>query len=873
MNRQLIYFLALSVWILGKSISCQAQVQIKQVGTQADGIFRLSNLQNVVLDNKANQFRRIVITVNCKDDSGSVFTYDLPAIILESGLQAYRYDELDTNAFHFRNEYLRNYFWQHLTVPNGKYELCYNGSSKFLPLKVIPLCLPKAALEDTAKKISRDTTKKARFPIDPTQFHFINKNQPILKISPGIDYEKLRQGYFNKIRNDFKQPNYSFHGRSSLGYSYNPMPLSGSLYPSDFINGELSPMVKVYGIPISMTVLYTYDVRQNKPFFNQFNVSFNKREFQAGMMNRLGGALEVSHPKGELGLGNMGVNISSNTLSTYGNNPYSISSFNTFDKAAIQQYRYDRERLLKYKDSLEWADPSKVKNAEHLAEQLEFQNTMRIVEQQNAEERKRFEDSLSIKDASYLHKIKDQESFDIYHKMQRGNFPDKAEALEQIMPLSKPEKLFYHINSWSVGKSYFNYTPLSIMGVGVTGADIAVNFSKLYVQTSAGLLDMKQSLWFQNTLSKKYIVEGSRIGWGQPDKSHIHLVIVNFISQPHSGGDTALSNTLPQSNTIAGFESALNPFKTFFLKAEYMKSFSRFSAFQGDPYRTTSASQAFRNDALHFISQYSFTKSGTDLLADLNRIGGNYYTVGNPYLRNDIFNYSFRLNKALYGRSVQLHTGVRQENDNMDGRNNTTTSSQRIESGFSLMFKKLPTLSVNYLPVYYSQKIIGETSYKYFGRAVNFNMSSSYNTYIAGHSLSSTALFTHSVNENVFIRPGLDLYTSMLCENFFFTSMTSLRTILTYNAPGNHNDSLRSVIMDVSLSFPLLKRGKQTIGFKVNRNNIADMYYVYLQSGIQVNTRLSANLYVFHNLNSPKVNPIPYQPSGNLVQVSLIGYW
>ena len=848
------------------------QVQIKQIGKNAGSTFTLNDLQTFILDNKSNVFRRVIVTATCKDDSGIVFQYSFPALNLQNGLQSYEYaPPLDsTSNIHFRNDSLKAYFITHHNIPPGHYHLCYDAASKFVTIKIIPLCLNKTASKD--QDFVPDTnTQKSAYPIDHSEFSFNKKKLlPISIKPPGIDYELIKQDYFKKLRQDFEKPNYSFHGRASLGYNYNPNP-SNSLYPSNFMNGEFTPVVKLYGIPLSITVLYTYDVIHNKPFFNQFNLSFNKREFQQGMLARLNTTMEVSHPKGALDMGSMGMGVSGNTLQTYGNNPYSLGSFNTFDKASIQQYRYNKESLLKYKDSLEWSDPSKVKNVEHLQEQLDFQNTMRIVEQQNAEEKKVFEDSLERKDKNTLKKIKDQESIDLLQKMKHNDWPDNPDALESVMPMSKPEKLFYRVQSWSLGKSYFNYTPLSIMGVGVTGGDIALNFSKLYVQASAGVLDMKQSLWFQTDFSKQYMVKASRVGWGLPDKAHIHIIYVDFRSLKPGDSSSELNVSRPQSNTVVGSEAAVSPFKNFLLKMEYMKSFSKFSTGTLNNYSSTPSNTA--NDALHFTSQYSLIKIGTDVAADMNRIGGDYYTAGNPYLRNDVFNYGVRWNLGLMGRQIMFHSGVRKEDDNLDNKNTITTSSLRYDEGVSFLFKKMPTLSINYLPVFFTQRVMSESAFKYYGKAVNFNVSSSYFTSIAGHNLSSTALFTHSVNENVLVKPGLNLYTTMICENFFITKTVSIRAILSDNVPANHNDSLKSFVTDISVTFPIQKRGMQSLGFKINQNPFANQYFVYGQSSLQINKFLSGSLYAFYDLKgTPKVYT-PYQLSGNLIQVSLTGWW
>jgi hypothetical protein len=873
MNAAIKYLFVGWIVILFGEVTCSGQLQIKQIGANSNLEFNIFNLQSVCLDNKENLLRRVAVLAALYDDSGIVFQYRFPSVILEPGLQAYNFDAPDTATIKFRNGFQKNYFALNQSPPPGKYQLTYTVETKFFKLNVLPLTLTKIAGTPIKSPALQDTSFKTAFPIDLSKFNFkIKSKTPSIRDENLLEYTEKLQGYFRKVRGEFAKPNLAFHGRTSLSYNYNPQPASNMVLPADFLSGEISPRVSYYGIPFGMSVLYTYDLRNNKRFFNQFNLSFDKAAFRQGLMSRIAGSLEATRPKGEFNQGNIGTNLSANAIYSYGNNPYSLSTFNTVDKAAIQDYRYEKERLLKYKDSLEWADPTKAKNIDRLTQQLEFQNTMNMLSQQSLADRKHFEDSLSKKDVCAYQKLKDAECENTLKGMQGNKWPNKPEELENIVPISKAEKNFYHVNNLSIGKSYFNYTPFSIMGVGVTGGDIAVNFSKLYVQASAGLLDMKQSLWFQNQFSQKYMVEASRGGWGQADKSHLHILFVNFASQPHTGSDTMRSGTSPQSNTLMGIESVLNPFKTLLLKTEYMKSFSRFSVPTLELNGAPLPNQAFSNDAIHVNSQYSFRKTSTDLIADLNRIGGNYYTVGNPYLRNNVFNYAFRFNQNLMNHSVQLHAGVRQESDNMDGRNTVTTQSQRIESGFSLYFKKFPTLNVNYLPVYFNQRQIGEVSYRYFGKAVNLNASSSYLTSIASHSLSSTAVFSHSVNENILVRPSLDLYTSMICENYSITKRISLRAILTYNKPSNHNDSLKSFITDVSITFPLKKYGSQAIGFKINDNPLANQYYIYTQSSLRISDKLSGNLYIFHNLSSKSVS-LPYQPVGNLVQVSVIGYW
>jgi hypothetical protein len=138
-------FLLLLLGSFTINISCRAQLLIKQIGKNAGSAFSISDLQSIILDNKADLMRRVAVTAMCNDDSGIVFQYLFPPIILEPGLQVYSFDAPDTSVIKFRNTYQKNYFALNQIPPTGKYKLSYNAESKFIKLNVIPLTLDKVA--------------------------------------------------------------------------------------------------------------------------------------------------------------------------------------------------------------------------------------------------------------------------------------------------------------------------------------------------------------------------------------------------------------------------------------------------------------------------------------------------------------------------------------------------------------------------------------------------------------------------------------------------------------------------------------------------------------------------------------------------------
>src|SRR5262249_8157968 len=149
--------------------------------------------------------------------------------------------------------------------------------------------------------------------------------------------------YKKEIIATFNKCNFTIHGTSQGGYSYNPMPtINGTPLGSSIFNAIISPTVKAYNIPVVGSVALNYDLISGKYYLNQFSVGFDKSAFKQMLQDRVTGLIKITNPDKTVTAydGYEPDNKLPNyIISQYTTNPYNLNGFSTVDKTTIQQSR------------------------------------------------------------------------------------------------------------------------------------------------------------------------------------------------------------------------------------------------------------------------------------------------------------------------------------------------------------------------------------------------------------------------------------------------------------------------------------------------------------------------------------------------------
>jgi hypothetical protein len=866
----------------------RAQIEIKHITVIQKGTLNINELQNIQIDNRTNRPQLINITCTIGFYGKiQVAEYKLPPVLLKPGMQPYLFFGKDTAGLSFSNDSISGYFYQNQEFPPGNYQVCYKGTVKVFTEKVIPLCYSKVVTDTTSGSgNARDSAGKKL-----TKYILNRADIRVGKMPGWNEYEKekkkldsleaSRKKYFERIKKELKKPDIKFTGTAQLNYGYTENPAAGNLMPTSFFIGEITPRITLYKIPLTGKIFYTFDPATSKPDFHQFNVSFDRQQFMYGLLQRVQGVPGLQKPS-ELLQGNyspvfknpdLGTNTLLNPITQQvANSNMGLNSFNDYDKTVMQKYRYDKESLMKYKDSLDWADPSKAKQLGKIMDQMEFMNNLHLLEQQDVAKGRIYEDSLRKTDPEQLMKLKEGQAGNMVQQMEKNNWPDNPSKLAALVPMSKAEKLFYNIHSLSVGKSYLNYSPMSISGVSVTGVDASYATKQVYLQGSYGVLDMKESLWFQNDFSQKYSFSGAKVGWGCPEKSHVHFIYLDF-SPKDIKVDTAFGIRIPVKNTLMGTEAVLSPSRYLSFRIEWFKSASKFQSAMGtleseSRYDSASAKDVLSHDAIRFSTVIQTAKSGTSIVADANRIGAEYHTLGNPYLRNNVYNYGFNVSQALLKKVLFLRGGFKQEMDNLVHSRNITTMNIRYDAGIMLSIPKLPFLTINYTPLNFYQKTPKDQNYILYAKSENFNSSMVYNCLVFKKNLRSSVLFSHITNINNLLNSKFDVYNYVVHESYEIKPGSNIQGLFSCTRPRVKDDSLKITSLDLSYSVTLKKSGFGLFGIKLSNMVNRDLIYLYTKSGFNFYKRYSATLYVYYNIYHPDIAPL-----NNMVQLSLSASW
>lgn len=302
---------------------------------------------------------------------------------------------------------------------------------------------------------------------------------------------------------------------------------------------------------------------------------------------------------------------------------------------------------------------------------------------------------------STLGKLVDTESLTDPNKL--------TENAEKLGLISPAEKLFLNIKTLGIGRTYPEYSELTVSGVPVNGINIEFNPGLLYMAVAAGnnLKGIEDVSFERSFLS-------ARIGLGEKENTHFFLTALKIKDDLNSIQVSSSNSTLtPQENVVLGSDFKLNLLK----KMVHIEGEATVSGFTRDlnaadvvsesipefvkkiitPKLSSSFDYAWKGN-LAFIHE----PSATNLSIGVKRIGPGFISLAAPNLRQDQFQFNFNFDRKFANKKITLKTFFKVYKDNLINwkQSTTTTTSYGINLGFN--FPHLPFVQINYSP--YSQK-------------------------------------------------------------------------------------------------------------------------------------------------------------------------
>jgi hypothetical protein len=365
------------------------------------------------------------------------------------------------------------------------------------------------------------------------------------------------------------------------------------------------------------------------------------------------------------------------------------------------------------------------------------------------------------------------------------------------------------IRTLSLGRTYPNYSPLTLQNLNVKGLNVEYNRNNIYMAAAAGTVDfqVRDFLFGQQKRVPQYVYLG-KIGYGNKDYANITLTYFAGKKQLQ-GGNQQSPSAFVQGISIAG-QIFVN--KHTRLYGEIAQS--------GVPYASStgySSKSAFRFSD-HSQKAYAFGINSW-IPTTQTRVEGYYQYTGLNYQCFNSFQYngtanswSGRIEQPFWKRQLVLLAAVR-KNDFTNSLVLQRYNANTIFKSLTLTFRKplWPTLSIGYLPA--SQNtIIGNQVYESHFQSFTGNL---YHQYGLGTARASTTLmysrFYNDSRDSGFVYFNANnLYWN---QSFIFSLFTS-----NIGASRMSNNQYKLQVLEAGLSAVLLKR--VSIGFAVKINNL-----------------------------------------------------
>ena len=573
----------------------------------------------------------------------------------------------------------------------------------------------------------------------------------------------------------------------------------GQDIPSRYARWQLTPTVILFDIPFTGSVLLSTEQSRGRQSINSVNLSFSldQDQLQERLRERL--------------------------IERVSSAVFSGTIDEVEDIGSIEDALDDPSRLADI-DRLQAKVSSGAASTEEIEELRKKQGELESL-------REKYETLKGIKE-----KVGDAEEL---RDMAETSYP-KAElydpdnlrsALNQLDMLSGVERFLYNFPRFGIGVNYPYYSPYTINGIAVNGADIIFNPGKLYLATTVGTAqrDVPEVLANDSTyIAFDRTIYAGRLGYGRVGDGHALLTVMYAGDQDSSViVDTTTGFYLaPQENWVVGLELDVPIVPDVFsVKGEIAGSL--LSGDLSSPEVETSVSldaPSWLTDLVKFRTSsffdYSFSVeprltikgTNTKLKGSFERIGPGYVTLGIPYLRNDLLRYEGQIEQKLIKKQVTLTGRYRHETDNLIDWKRATSELQMFSVGLGLNFRRLPFLRLNYTPYRQTNDAVGE--FQVDNTITVFTAVAGYR-YQLGKSLSGLTTGSFTLNNVETLGNQFDSETKVysLGQSFNISSWLSIQANGSLSQPTSVLDTLHNnTTLDLGASFTFLDDWNATLG-------------------------------------------------------------
>ncbi len=309
--------------------------------------------------------------------------------------------------------------------------------------------------------------------------------------------------------------------------------------------------------------------------------------------------------------------------------------------------------------------------------------------------------------------------------------------------LLRPIPVLSWFSDISLGRTVPSYSRYTLEGTRVDGVSVVMNPGALHLAFVTGRAE-RSGIGSRPGFDR--YVTGGQLGAGKSDRNHMFLTVIRVHDDPSSlAVDERPSGVRPMENVAAGLKGQLVAWeRQLTLSGEIAGSvFTRdreASDVTGLFELPRTADQLLSpNTSTSF--DYAWNLNGradfgsTRLRAGTEWVGPGYRTLGNTWLRRDLFSWQARVDQFFWNRRFSANVQTRRNRDNLIPWKEGTTRSTSWGFGAGLRIPGYPSVSVQVAPHFQENDARGVDI-----TTVLVSLTSSYTYQIAGLQ-STTSLF------------------------------------------------------------------------------------------------------------------------------------
>lgn len=429
--------------------------------------------------------------------------------------------------------------------------------------------------------------------------------------------------------------------------------------------GRLSQGFGVYGAPFSLQGTGVFNNGQFEKSYSSYSMNFDVEAYLSGMKKRAEDVLINKRAMGK--------------------SPNLSDSLNTFEsvREKLQSPSYQAEENANKSQFQKDQDSSKKHPGYDTTELHNLRKKIYSYEQLE----KRYQQLYAIKkNSSNLEKADSADKkYDQDEKML--NNPDNVEkVLEQNHQLNGYEKFLMGVKKFSIGQSGEEISEFTLHNFMMNGVNVGYKADDIYTYAGYGKQIAVVDPFLMtgiNVPSYNRTVEFARTGEGPEDGSNFYATVLR-IADP--GGN----NSIDETNWIMDLTKQFAIGKNIAIEGEVAKS-----NFTYVPGKFDSAALPFtptNNNTLAYAIKGKAILPGlrTTLKAEVSQTGGNFVTLGNPYLISGATKYELDLIQPIC-RKLIVDIGGTHILENTAGSDGTKETDNWIQ--FSILYK--PTSLIN----------------------------------------------------------------------------------------------------------------------------------------------------------------------------------